>query len=131
MTSGKDIVNAAMSHYGGPAERPTPATPRRRSEVPGYAGLKILGWLQIILGFILLAVGTISILAVLVGSLVGEVAAAREGARTGGAGFLLGGGLSAGIAIVVFIAGITQIGYGQLLLAIRDMAQNSFWLRRM
>jgi len=33
------------------------------------------------------------------------------------------------IAVAAFLGGIAEIGFGQLLLAIRDMARNSFWLR--
>ncbi|MBM4020382.1 MAG: hypothetical protein FJ288_19035 [Planctomycetes bacterium] len=128
MDTGKDIVQGALSHYSGRPGPPAAGRPKARG-VPDYAGLKIFGWLHIIFGFIWFLVGLVLIVIVLVGALVAGTKAAREAPSLGGEILGSGGVLSIVIAVAAFLGGIAEIGFGQLLLAIRDMARNSFWLR--
>jgi len=126
MGTGREAINSAMSHHPGrPELRRAPV--RALVSVPSYTGLKIVGWLLIIDGFLWFIMGAIWIVAVLLLAVLGEAGAHEPRA----AGALLVGGYSILMAVVVFLIGISQIGFGQLLLAIRDMAINSFYLIRL
>lgn len=128
MSAGKNIVQTAMSHYGGRPAPPAAGRPKGRG-APEYAGLKVLGWLHIISGFICFGIGFLWIIAILLAALIGGIGAAREDPSIGGGVIALGEIVSVVVAVAIFLGGIGQIGFGQLLLAVRDMARNSFWLR--
>jgi hypothetical protein len=99
--------------------------------VPDYTGLKIVGWLCIVVGFVCFLLGATWILVVMTLAVIGGGAAARDEPAAAGALVMFSGLYSLVTAMAVFLVGIVQVAFGQLLLAIRDMARNSFWLRRM
>ena len=99
----------------------------KRLYIPNYGGVKFLGTLYTILGWITCAVGVIVFLVMAIGSLGAGIKADSSGGAILAAGGMMG--LLLGAAIV--LAGLMQVGFGQLFYCIRDMARNSFYLRNM
>jgi hypothetical protein len=130
VSTGRDIINSAASHYG-EARSPRASGGRPGNDIPHYGGLLFLGWLYVVLGFICFAVGGIAAGVMLIGSIAGGFQATRSGMPPEARDLVVIGGFgSFVVAGMVFICGMIQIGFGQLMFAIRDMAQNSFWLRQ-
>jgi len=125
MASGKDFVSQAVSHYGGQSVA-EPKPQGRRMTIPNYTGLKIAGWLLIILGFIILILGFFMVVACILTTILATSQPIGDHLAVRGGVLAFGFGWSVLLGVGVFITGIWEIGMGQLLLAVRDMARNSF-----
>ena len=97
--------------------------------MPNYGGVKFLGTLYVVLGWLICIAGVIiflaSVMAALAASTRAETAKEATAMMAGGglAGLFSGG--------VMFFGGLILIGSGQLFYCVRDMARNSFLLRPM
>jgi len=101
----------------GTVAAPAPAAAR----LPGYLGVRIMGIFYIVCGIACWLIGLAVMLYLVVGGLrSGDLQAA-----------ILSGGLGLAIAIGLFILGLVQVGMGQLFLCVRDLARNSFHLRKL
>ena len=97
-------------------------------KIPNYGGVKFLGAVYTLLGWITCVVGGIIFLVVAVVT-VAAIAQGEQPGREIVPGVFMGVvGLWWGAATV--LVGLMQIGFGQLFYCIRDMAQNSFYLQR-
>lgn len=126
-----------------PASAPVPqAGPGAYLEIPKYTAVKIVGYIYIVLGILSWALGAIVLILTIIsalagGSLMSSLAGGLEGpdARTAAAAggslvaITIGLGLFATLGFV--IVGILSIGMGQVFFCVRDMAQNSFLLRKL
>jgi hypothetical protein len=110
------------------------AAPRRRLPavpVPTYAAVGIIGWLMIVLGALTILGGiALAVLAVAGGAMADSQPPPPGMFRSSSPSVLpLILASSLPMLAVAIVSGIMQIGVGQLLLCIRDMAINSFYVR--
>jgi len=101
---------------------------------PNYGGVKFIGRVYEILGWVCCILGVVVFALCLLGGLAGGAdtgyssASRARGAVLGG----LGGGLMGAIfGGMLILAGVIQIGMGQLFYCMRDLARNSFHLQRL
>jgi hypothetical protein len=116
-----------------PAPQQRAPRPKRHIEAPNYGGVKFIGRLYEICGYILCVLGCIVILLSLVSLIAGAVATSGHGSAGSAIVGLLGvGGLVGAIyGALLMLLGICEIGAGQLFYCVRDMARNSFYLQRL
>jgi hypothetical protein len=89
--------------------------------VPAYSGIKFIGYLFMLCGLLCWGIGVPWLISIVVRALSSGDSDVM----------LLMGGIGLPVGAGLFILGFVQIGMGQLFLCIRDMARNSFHLRRL
>jgi hypothetical protein len=101
----------------GTVAAPAPAA----AKPPGYLGVRIMGIFYIVCGLACWLIG-LGVMLYLVADILqsGDLRAA-----------VLSASLFLAIAFGLFILGLVQVGMGQLFLCVRDMARNSFHLRKL
>jgi len=117
-----------------------PSRSRRRSSAnpPNYTGVKFIGYLFIGLGVLLWIVGVVILIKALTTpseSGVHDITATSPGQTVVRTVWTGPGGEQVifGVIVAIFfgIHGFILVGIGQLFFCIRDMAQNSYYLRRL
>jgi len=99
-----------------------PASPRVHAvEPPSYGGVTFIGSLFCVLGALRWGVGAI-VLLVLVAAAV-KSGDAWVAFAAGTTGLVIG--------VLLLVAGFVLVGLGQVFFCVRDLARNSFWLRRL
>jgi len=95
--------------------------------IPNYGGVKFIGTVGVVLGFILIFIG---LLLLLFSSLGGIAKTVFETPRFAyqGRGFDVVGLI---IGLILILVGIVNIGMGQLFYCVRDIARNSTYLQKL
>jgi hypothetical protein len=111
-----------------PAFAPLPGAPRPRMVVPRYGGVTFLGYMFICMGILMCVMGLLVFLAAAIGGAGASYAMRGRAMPVGfGASMALIGLIYGGF---IGIWGLMGVGMGFLVFCIRDMAQNTFYLRR-
>jgi hypothetical protein len=124
--------SGAMSHSGGKPDPGRRTTSPSGSSVPSYTGLGTVGRVYTIAGQVCFALGAICILVALFSSIRYAAPYVRGGGiEMAWTMFLSRAKESLLIGVAALLIGMALVAGGQVLLAFRDIARNSFWWKNL